>query len=108
MMRGAQITVRCDCGEIGYVSYGERWECRSCRRGWNTNQIPADEDWGIMEDMRRLRLSVVGMALAIVVPIGALPPVAGIRIRLLLAIAMRLRVIFYMPPWRREVRGQAR
>lgn len=107
-MRGAQITVRCDCGEIGYVTYGERWECRTCRRRWNTGQIPADEYWGIMRDMRRLRLSVIAMALGIVVPIGALLPVAGIRILLLLPLAMGFWFMFYMPRWRRQVREHAR
>jgi len=58
--------------------------------------------------MRRLRLSVIGMALAIVVPIGALLPVVGIRILLLLPIAMSFWFIFYMPRWRRQVREQAR
>ncbi len=61
-----------------------------------------------MKDMRRLRLSVIGMALAIVVPIGALLPVVGIRILLLLPIAMSFWFIFYMPRWRRQVREQAR
>ena len=61
-----------------------------------------------MKDMRRLRLSVIGMALAIVVPIGALLPVVGIRILLLLPIVMSFWFIFYMPRWRRQVREQAR
>ena len=71
-VRGAQITVRCDCGGIGYVPYGERWECRTCHRRWNTGQIPAEEYWGIMRDMRRMRISAIVTALAVVVPIVAL------------------------------------
>ncbi len=87
-MRGAQITVRCDCGDIGYVAYGERWVCRKCRRAWNTTQIPAEEYWGIMRDMRRLRLTVMGVALCLVVPIAALTPILGVRILLLLPIVL--------------------
>ena len=108
MMRGAQITVRCDCGEIGYVPHGERWTCRTCRRRWNTGQIPAEEYWGIMRDMRRLRLSVISTALVLVVPIAALAPFAGIRILLLLPVVMSFWFMFYMPRWRRQVRERAR
>ena len=107
-MRGALITVRCDCGEVGYVPYGERWACGKCRRSWNTAQIPAEEYWGIMRDMRRLRLTVIGVALAMVVPIAALVPIIGIRIIMLLPLVMGFWFIFYMPRWRRRVREQAR
>lgn len=107
-MRGAQITVRCDCGEIGYVPHGERWSCAKCGRTWNTGQIPADEYWGIMRDMRRTRINVLATALAVVVPIAALSVVAGIRILLLLPVAMSFWFLFYMPRWRRRVREQAR
>ena len=83
-MRGAQITVRCDCGDIGYVAYGDRWVCRKCRRSWNTGQIPADEYWGIMRAMRQLRINVMAVALCMVLPIAALIPFLGIRILMLL------------------------
>ena len=63
-MRGALITVTCDCGERHYVPYGERLEC-TCGRSWDTNQIPGDEYWGIMHDMRRYRFRAMGMAVAI-------------------------------------------
>lgn len=107
-MRGAQITVRCDCGAVGYVAYGERWVCGTCRRSWNTTQIPAEEYWGVMRDMRRLRFTVIGVALSLVVPIAALAPILGIRILLLLPLVMGFWFMFYMPRWRRRVREQAR
>ena len=107
-MRGAQITVRCDCGDVGYVAYGERWVCGKCRRSWNTAQIPAEEYWGIMRDMRRLRINVIFVALAMVVPIVALVPILGPRIMILLPVVMGLWFIIYMPRWRRRVREQAR
>src|SRR5258708_12685124 len=96
-MRGAPITVRCDCGDIGYVAYGEGWVCRKCSRAWNTAQIPAEEYWGIMRDMRRLRFTVMGVALCMVVPIAALTPFVGVRILLLLPIVMSFWFIFYIP-----------
>jgi len=107
-MRGAQITVRCDCGAIGYVAYGDRWVCRKCRRSWNTGQIPADEYWGIMRDMRQLRINVMAVALCLVLPIAALIPFLGIHILMLLPLVLGFWFIFYMPRWRRKVREQAR
>ena len=107
-MRGAQITVRCDCGGIGYVPYGERWECPTCHRRWNTTQIPAEEYWGIMRDMRRTRINVLVTALGMVIPIVAASVFLGIRILLLLPVVMGFWFLFYMPRWRRRVREQAR
>ncbi len=107
-VRGAQITVRCDCGGIGYVPSGERWECPTCHRRWNTTQIPAEEYWGIMRDMRRTRINVLATSLGIIVPIVALSVLGGIRILLLLPAVMSFWFLFYMPRWRRRVREQAR
>jgi hypothetical protein len=107
-MRGALITVRCDCGEVGSVAYGERWVCGKCSRAWNTAQIPAEEYWGIMRDMRRLRINVIFVALAVVVPFVALIPLLGARIMILLPLVMGFWFILYMPRWRRRVREQAR
>ena len=107
-MRGAQITVRCDCGGIGYVPYGQRWQCDNCHRRWNTTQIPADEYWGIMRDMRKLRINVMLTMLGLVVPVIALSLVLGIRLLILLPVLMSFWYLFYMPRWRRQVREQAR
>jgi hypothetical protein len=107
-VRGALITVRCDCGGIGYVRYGERWECPTCHRRWNTGQIPAEEYWGIMRDMRRTRINVLATALGLILPILILTAVAGIKILALLPVVMGFWFLFYMPRWRRRVRLQAR
>ena len=107
-MRGAQITVRCDCGDVGYVPHGERWRCGKCGRTWNTAQIPADEYWGIMRDMRRLRISVMATAVGITVPIVALALILGLRLLILLPVLMTFWFMFYMPRWRRQVRERAR
>jgi uncharacterized membrane protein YccC len=58
--------------------------------------------------MRRMRFTVIGTALAMIIPIAALTPVAGVRILLLLPILMGFWFMFYMPRWRRRVRQQAR
>jgi len=107
-MRGAQITIRCDCGSVGYVAYGERWVCGKCRRSWNTTQIPQDEYWGIMRGMRQLRINVMAVALCLVLPLAALTPFLGVRILMLLPLVLGFWFIFYMPRWRRRVREQAR
>ena len=107
-VRGALITIRCDCGGIGYVPYDVRWECPTCHRRWNTGQIPAAEYWAIMRDMRRMRINVLATALGMIVPIVVLTAVAGIRILLLLPVVMSFWFLFYMPRWRRRVRQRAR
>jgi membrane protein implicated in regulation of membrane protease activity len=58
--------------------------------------------------MRRLRINVIFMALAFVVPIVALIPLLGTRIMILLPLVMGFWFILYMPRWRRRVREQAR
>jgi fatty acid desaturase len=107
-VRGAPITVRCDCGEVRYVAYGERWTCEKCGRRWNTAQIPADAYWGIMREMRRYRLSVVAMALAITSVFVLLGIFAGRQFFILMPVALGFWFLWYMPLWRRKVRHRAR
>jgi hypothetical protein len=67
----APITIRCDCGEARSVPYGERWACESCGRRWNTSQIPSEEYWRVVRDVRRYRNLIIGVALlfaAIILP----------------------------------------
>ena len=107
-MRGAPITVRCDCGEVRRVAYGERWTCEKCGRRWNTAQIPADAYWGIMREMRRYRFSVIGMAIAITAVFGVLGVVAGGQFFTLIPVVLGVWFLWYMPFWRRKVRRRAR
>jgi hypothetical protein len=94
-VKGAPITIRCECGEARHVDYGESWVCESCGRRWNTAQIPAAEYWGIMREMRRMRLSVIGVALAE-------------SLLLVLPVVLAGWLVLYMPWWRRKVRRRAR
>jgi hypothetical protein len=107
-VRGALITIRCDCGGVGYVPYDVRWECPTCHRRWNTGQIPAAEYWAIMHNMRRMRINVLATALGMIIPVVVLTAVAGIRILVLLPVVMSFWFLFYMPRWRRRVRQRAR
>lgn len=107
-MRGPPITVACDCGEMNHVPYGERWTCEKCGRSWNTAQIPADEYWGIMREMRRYRLVVIGVAGALALVFGLLGLLVAERLFLLLPILLAAWFIWFMPMWRRRVRRAAR
>jgi hypothetical protein len=58
--------------------------------------------------MRRMRISVLVTALALVVPIVALAAFAGFQLLVLLPVVMGFWFIFYMPRWRRRVREKTR
>lgn len=107
-MKGAPITVSCECGQLRHVPYGERWTCEECGRSWNTAQIPADEYWGIMREMRRYRLSVIGIALGTTAVFGLLALFVSEGLILLLPVVLAGWFIWYMPWWRRKVRRRAR
>ena len=107
-MRGALITVRCGCGQTAYLPYGERWECPECGTRWNTNQIPADQYWGIMREMRRYRLVAMGVGLAIGLIGVVFTLLVGDRLLIPAVLLMVFWFILFMPFWRRRVRGRAR
>jgi hypothetical protein len=107
-MKGPPITIACDCGEMEHVEYGDTWECEKCGRRWNTKQIPADEYWGVLRDMRRLRLSVIGIALGLAASFGLLALFVSEGFFLLLPVALAGWFIWYMPWWRRKVRRRVR
>jgi hypothetical protein len=52
ILKGPPITVTCECGARRDLAYGERWQCESCGRSWDTARIPADQ----YEQIRRLSL----------------------------------------------------
>jgi hypothetical protein len=107
-MRGARITVRCDCGETTYLEYGEIWTCHSCDRRWNTTQISEAEYWGIMRQMRQYRLQVMGVAVAIAIGFVLLGVAMGPWVWLLAPVVITFWLLIFMPRWRRKVRAAAR
>ncbi|MGH9303245.1 MAG: hypothetical protein ACRDZ5_02410 [Acidimicrobiales bacterium] len=107
-MRGARITIKCDCGTVGYVSYGESFACQSCSRRWSTSQIPAGEYWGIMREMRRFRLVATGMAVVICAFFALLVFYVQEKVVLLFPVIFAGWYLLYMPRWRRRVRRRAR
>jgi hypothetical protein len=107
-MRGPPITIRCECGETRQVPYGESWECEGCGRRWNTTQIPSEEYFGILRDMRRFRFSAIGFALVIGAVFAVLAAFVSQSLFLLLPIVLSGWYIFYMPLWRAKVRRRVR
>jgi len=108
VMRGAPVTVKCDCGHLHHVAYGEVWTCPECARRWDTSQIPANEYWGIMREMRRYRLQVIAAALVIGGGFAILAATTGTRAIAITPIIMGGWCFFFMPRWRRRVRARAR
>jgi hypothetical protein len=108
-VKGPPITVRCDCGELERVPYGEAWICPSCGRRWDTSQIPSEEYWGIMREMRRYRLEVI--AVSVVLGIVLAITLANLGSRRYFPIVLGVMgfwFLIYMPRWRRKVRARAR
>ena len=107
-VKGPPITVRCDCGVVEYVPYGESWTCPSCGRRWDTSQIPREEYDGIMRDMRGLRVRAMGLGAVIGVAVVLVSLISGGPIFPLALVAMAGWWLLYMPQWRRKVRARAR
>jgi hypothetical protein len=107
-MKGPPITVSCHCGKVEYVPYGETWTCAACGRRWNTSQIPADDYWRIMREMRTYRLVIIGIALGLALLFGSLAVVVAERLILLLPVVLTFWFIWFMPWWRRRIRARAR
>jgi hypothetical protein len=107
-MRGASITVRCDCGQVQYVPYGATWQCPECERKWDTNQIPPDEYWGIMRQMRDERVKVMVAAVVVAGGFAALAVTAGPAAWALAPIVVGAWMLIFMPRWRRKLRAKAR
>jgi hypothetical protein len=52
ILKGPPITLTCECGTRRELAYGERWECESCGRVYDTTRIPPDQ----YEQIRKLSL----------------------------------------------------
>lgn len=108
MVKGARITVKCDCGKVNYLDYGATWQCENCARRWNTSQIPPEEYWGLMREMRDARVKLMWAALGVGVPLLVLGVVLSQSFLLLLPIVFSVWYLMFMPRWRRRLRIKAR
>jgi hypothetical protein len=91
-----------------HVPYGETWKCESCGRQWNTRQIPSDVYWGIMREMRRYRIVVIGVALGLTAAFSILALFVSEGLLLLFPLVLMFWFIWFMPWWRRRIRRRAR
>ena len=107
-MRGALITVRCGCGQTTFLPYGQKWECPACGVRWNTSQIPAEQYWGIMREMRRYRLVAMGVAVVIGMAGMLLSLLVGGQFLIPAFVLLGFWFVCFMPFWRRRVRSRAR
>jgi hypothetical protein len=107
-VKGVPITVTCRCGQARHVPYGDTWQCEQCGRRWNTAQIPRDVYWGIMREMRKYRLVVIGIAAGFAILFGLLAFLVAQRLILLLPVVLAFWFIWFMPWWRRKLRRRAR
>ncbi len=101
------ITIKCDCGEKKDVAYGDRWQCETCGRSWNTQQIPPEEYEGLVRRVRRHKLEAVGtaaVAAAILIPLIAVVSAAFIAVVPLLMLGW---IFVFVPFWRRRYRRTA-
>ena len=102
------ITIKCECGEKRDVAYGERWQCETCGRSWNTLQIPAEEYDDLLRRVRRHKLEVLGavvLSAAVLVPLILF--VSG-RFIALVPLGMFLWILVFRPFWRRRYEETAR
>lgn len=107
-MADPPITVSCDCGEVEYVPYGERWTCTTCGRTWNTGQIPAAEYESLLRDQRRARFVPIGVALLILAVFGILAVFVAESLFLLAPVIVAGWLLLFMPFWRARLRRRTR
>jgi hypothetical protein len=103
-VRGPPIKVTCECGEVRSLGYGERWTCERCGRRWNTEQIPAEDYQGLVRDLRRYRLQIVGVAAVAAVVMLALVFFVNEALVFVVPVFLGAAAIFYGPVWKRKVR----
>jgi Flp pilus assembly protein TadB len=101
------ITIRCECGEKRDVAYGDRWQCETCGRSWNTQQIPAEEYDDLLRRVRRHKLEAFAAAAAGAVILIPLIAFVSAAFFVLVPVAMAAWLFVFLPFWRRRYRRTA-
>ena len=107
-MRKPLITVTCDCGTSVELPYGERWQCATCGKTWDTKQIPQEDYAKLVQGVRRYRLIVLGPPLvlaAIMIPLAA---TVGIQYAFLLFVLAMAWALLVVPQLRRRASRRMR
>ena len=104
-MREPPITITCDCGALGYVPYGERWQCEKCGKTWDTSQIPRAEFDSLLAGVRRYRLLVVGPPLVLAAVLIPLAVLVGLQYAFLLFVLVMAYGLLVVPQIRRRTKA---
>lgn len=107
-VREPPITVTCECDEIGYVRYGERWTCPTCGRVWDTTQIPEAEYAELLASVHRYRLLSLGPPVAFSIVLIPLAIFAGLQFGLLLFVLVFAYAVFVIPKVRERATASMR
>lgn len=106
IQKGPRITLTCDCGEVRYLQYGERWTCEKCGRTWNTERIPVEQYAAIRAtQMRFRRIPIAISVLALVIVVASIltgRALGGLLIVVVVAITWSM---FFRPLHRRKYRA---
>jgi hypothetical protein len=100
LVRGPPITLTCECGDVAYVPYGERWTCPRCDRTWDTSKIPEADYARLVGSVRGYRALALGPPLAFAVVLVPLAIVFGLQYGLLLFVLVFAYAIFVLPKLR--------
>jgi hypothetical protein len=106
VLKGPPITLTCECGEKCELAYGERWQCETCGRIWDTNRIPREQYEQIRRMSLRFRTLPIGFG-AVVAALAIFFTLTGnvFSVFLLLPIAMSIWFVFLRPLHRRRYRA---
>jgi hypothetical protein len=107
-VREPPITVTCDCGQVGYARYGERWTCAECERTWDTSQIPQEDYANLLRSVRRYRLISLGPPLVLAAILVPLAIVYGAQYGLLLFVFVFAYAVFVIPKVRERATQSVR
>ena len=107
-MREPPITVTCECDEVGYVRYGERWTCPTCGRTWDTTQIPEADYAALLASIRRYRLLTLGPPIAMAAILIPLAIFAGLQFGLLLFVLVFAYAVVVIPKVRERATASVR
>ena len=106
-VRKPPITITCDCGTRMSIAYGERWTCPSCRKTWNTAQIPPEQYETLLASVRRYRLLVFGPTVTLALILVPLAMLVDLRFGVLLVVLEMAFMLMAVPPLRRRASKRA-
>jgi hypothetical protein len=103
--RGPRITLTCECGELRYLSYGERWTCETCGKTWNTARIPLEQYAELRRTQLRFRRVPIAISVLALICIVAFI-IVGKAFGGLIVVALGATTwsMFFRPLYRRRYR----